>query len=230
MRRRAALAGGLLIAALALTACSGEDKAKEPTAQEVLTQARTHFDAAKTVLFRMGSEGVPTGQSGVTGASGSGVISSTEPKFDGKVTGTFLGMSGAVDIRAIGDKMWIKLFNAAYTPFDAASANAPNPAAFFDPAKGLSDLLGQTGDPKLGKEARSGKDVVRQVTGTLPASRIKELFHLGQGTGTFTVTYGITEAGELRTVTTNGPFYTGGNATYTITLSDYGKPVDITAP
>lgn len=229
MQRRVVLAGGLLVT-LALAACSGAEKAKEPTAQEVLAQAKSTFDAAKTVAFRMGSSDVPTGQSGVTGANGSGVIDATEPKFDGKVTGTFLGMTGTVDIRAIGDKMWIKLFNSGFQPFDLSTGDAPNPATFFDPAKGLSSLLTETGSPKLAGEARVGKDVVRKVTGTLPPTRIKELFHLGDGTGEFTVDYGIAQNGEVRTITTSGPFYKGGTSTYTITLSDYGKPVDIPAP
>lgn len=230
MRRRAALAGSLLVA-IALSACSGSsDAAKEPTAQERLTTAQTQFDAAKSVEFTMASADVPPKQSGVSAAEGSGVISATEPKFDGKVTGTFLGMTGTVDLRAIGDKAWMKVFNSSFQPFDLKDAGSPNPAIFFEPSKGLSALLGQTKDPVMGTTIRAGGEILRQVSGTLPPQRIEELFHLGDGTGTFTVTYGLTDSGELRTINTTGPFYKDATSTYRITLTNYGAPVEISAP
>ena len=43
-----------------------------------------------------------------------------------------------------------------------------------------------------------------KISGTLPGSSIEDLFHLGDGTGTFTVSYGITDTDQLRTATLTG--------------------------
>ena len=40
----------------------------------------------------------------------------------------------------------------------------------------------------------------------------------------------LTDADQLRTATLVGPFFEGGDSTYTLTLTDYGKPVEITRP
>ena len=56
------------------------------------------------------------------------------------------------------------------------------------------------------------------------------LLHLGDGTGTFTVSYGLTESNELRTATLKGPFFPGVEATYLLTMTDYGAPATITRP
>ena len=57
---------------------------------------------------------------------------------------------------------------------------------FFDPAKGISALLPQTGDPTAAGRTRAGAEVLDRIDGTLPGAPIEELFHLGDGTGTFT--------------------------------------------
>ena len=60
--------------------------------------------------------------------------------------------------------------------------------------------------------------------------RIVDLLALGDGTGSFDITFGITKDGELRRAVTTGPFFTGSTSTYTLLLTDYGKAVTITAP
>jgi lipoprotein LprG len=45
------------------------------------------------------------------------------------------------------------------------------------------------------------------------------------------VTYGLTDAQQLRQVVITGPFFGAGTtSTYTLTLDQYGKPVTITKP
>jgi lipoprotein LprG len=91
-------------------------------------------------------------------------------------------------------------------------------------------LLPQTGDPTAAGRARAGAEVLDRIDGTLPGAPIKKLFHLGDGTGTYRVSYGLTSAGELRTATLVGPFFPGVQATYLLSLTDYGAPVEITRP
>lgn len=228
MRRRSVLAVAGL--ALALAGCSGEEAPPQQPPAERLAAAKATFDAAGSVALDLSSREVPSVQNGVTAAKGNGIISPTEPKFQGTITGTVGGVAGTIDAIAIGDTAYLKLFTPDYEETDLATLNAPNPAAFFDPAIGISSLLVQTGDPRTAGQTRAGREVLTRIDGTLPGKRIDELFHLGDGTGTYTVSYGITDTGELRTATLKGAFFPGAAATYLLTLTDYGAPVEITRP
>ena len=229
MRRLPALlaAAGLVVA---LSACSGEEAAPEVPPTEQLAAAKAAFDAAETVQLDLSSRDVPPRENGVTAAKGAGVIDPAEPKFQGTITGTVEGIAATIDVIAIGDTAYLKLFTPEYEETDLDTLNAPNPAQFFDPATGISSLLTQTTDVKAAGQTRSGQDVLARIDGSLEGSLIEDLFHLGDGTGTFAVSYGITDTDELRTATLKGPFFPGVEATYLLTLTDYGAPVEITSP
>ncbi len=216
---------------VALAGCSGDPAAapqQSPTEQ--LAAAKAAFDTAKTVQLDLTSRDVPPRENGVTRAKGSGVISATEPKFQGTITGTIKGLAGTIDVIAIGADTYLKFFTPDYRQTDFETLNAPNPAMFFDPATGISALLPQTANPKDDGKARAGTEVLDKISGTLPGSSIEDLFHLGDGTGTYAVSYGLTDADQLRTATLTGPFFPGVQATYVVKLTDYGTPVEITSP
>ncbi|GIL35071.1 LppX_LprAFG lipoprotein [Phycicoccus sp. DTK01] len=230
MRRRL-LPALLLAAAVALPAgCSGEDKAPAKTPTQRLEAARAALEQAGSLSLDLKSTDVPARTNGVTAATGQGVVSPTEPKFKGTITGTVKGVGATVEVIAIGDETWLKLFTPDFEPFDLSTLNAPNPATFFDPSKGIAGLLPETTSPTAGGQVRAGRDVLTQVTGTLPAQRVEDLFHLGEGDGTYEVTYGLTDADQLRTATLVGPFFGGSDSTYTLTLTGYGAPVAIDRP
>ena len=229
MRRLPALlaVAGLVVA---LAGCSGEEAAPDVPPTERLAASKAAFDAAKTVQLDLSSRDVPARENGVTAAKGAGVIDPVEPKFQGTITGTVEGIAATIDVIAIGDTAYLKLFTPDYEETDLDTLNAPNPALFFDPAKGISSLLTQTTDAKAAGQTRSGQDVLDRIDGNLPGALVEDLFHLGDGTGTFAVSYGLTDADELRTATLKGPFFPGVEATYLLTLTDYGAPVEITRP
>ena len=235
MRRPSALlvAVGPLSVGLAvlLGGCSGNvDAPPEQTPAEQLAAAKTAFDAAGSVQLDLSSTDVPPRENGVTAAKGGGVIDVTEPKFQGTITGTIKGLAGTIDVIAIGNTAYLKFFTPDYKETDLDTINAPNPAMFFDPATGISALLPQTADPTGDGQTRSGKEVLTKISGTLPGSTVEDLFHLGDGTGTFEVSYGLTDSDQLRTATLKGPFFPGVQATYLLVLTDYGVPVEITRP
>ena len=227
-----AVAGSLALGVvLALAGCSGDAaEAPQQSPTQQLTAAKQAFDAAKTVQLDLSSRDVPPRENGVTAAKGAGVISLTEPKFQGTITGTIKGLAGTIEVIAIGETAYLKFFTPDYKKTDLDTLNAPNPAMFFDPATGISALLPQTADPKDDGQTRSGQEVLTKISGTLPGSSIEDLFHLGDGTGTFAVSYGITDSDQLRTATLKGPFFPGVEATYVLVLTDYGAPVEITRP
>jgi len=224
----APLAVGLVVV---LSGCGGDTPdAPQQSPTEQLAAAKTAFDTAKTVQLDLTSRDVPPRENGVMRAKGAGVISTTEPKFQGTITGTIKGLAGTIDVIAIGANTYLKFFTPDYKKTDFDTLNAPNPAMFFDPATGISALLPQTADPKDDGQTRAGSEVLDKISGTLPGSTVADLFHLGDGTGTYAVSYGITDAAELRTATLTGPFFPGAQATYVVTLTDYGAPVEITSP
>lgn len=232
MRRPLALlAGAAAGAALLLAGCSGGDAPPpEQSPTEQLAAAKAAFDAAKTVQLDLTSREVPPRVNGVTRAEGAGVIDPTTPKFEGTITGSIKGVAGTIDVIAIGESTYLKFFTPDYVETDFDTINAPNPAMFFDPATGISALLPQTANPTADGKTRAGAEVLDKISGTLPGSTVEDLFHLGDGTGTYAVSYGITDADQLRTASLTGPFFPGVQATYVVTLTDYGAPVEITSP
>jgi lipoprotein LprG len=219
---------GMVLALAGCSASTPEAPAQSPS--ELLTAAKQAFDAAKTVQLNLSSRDVPPRENGVTAAKGAGVIDVTEPKFQGTITGTIKGLAGTIEVIAIGETAYLKFFTPDYKETDLDTLNAPNPAMFFDPETGISALLPQTVNPKDDGQTRSGKEVLTKISGTLPGSTVADLFHLGDGAGTFTVSYGITDTDQLRTATLKGPFFPGDEATYLLVLTDYGAPVEITRP
>ncbi|WP_068399695.1 LppX_LprAFG lipoprotein [Kribbia dieselivorans] len=232
MRSLRPLAATAVVPALLfLGACSGSNATPEPTPAEALSKAEASFADAKSVSVDLTSTGVPDGVNGVTAATGEGVIDSAKPKFAGDITGRVLGQNATVPIIAIGDTTWMKLFSTQYKTIDLDTLGAPNPALLFHPTDGVSGLLSETADPQAGGEKREGSTVVRTYTGTVPASSVEHLLRLGQDATTFDVTYLVdTTTWQLRSAEVKGEFWKGTESTYTVKLSDYGKPVEITAP
>lgn len=231
MRRRPALLAGMLAGVLLLTGCSADTgaDAPEPPAQRLDT-ARAALDAAGSVALELTSRDVPLRENGVTAAKGSGVVSTTEPKFEGTITGSIKGVAGTVEVVAIGDTTWMKFFTPDFEKADLSSLGAPNPATFFHPGEGISSLLPATEKPVAGEDVRQGSEVLHTIRGTLPGKPVTALLGLGDGTGSYAVTYGLTDADQLRTATLTGPFFPGTSATYSLVLTKYGAPVEIASP
>lgn len=229
MRRRTLLTS---VPVLLLAAACGEDSSPAPQGdpKKLMASAATAFADAKTVAFTLTSKGVPDDLNGVSAAEGSGVIDPQQPKFEGTITGRIQGINGTVDVIAIGDQTWVKLFTPTYQSMDLAGMGAPNPAKFFHPTDGLPGLLTATTALSVGDQKRAGSDILSQVNGKIPAAPVYDLLRLGDGDGEYDVTYGITDSGELRTIRLVGQFYGDASSTYDFSVKDYGEPVDITEP
>lgn len=231
MPRRPLLTAALAAVVLVATGCSGgDDAAPERSAAARLAAARTAFVGAKSVTLDLTSEGVPKTQNGVTAATGSGVIDPSEPKFEGTITGTVNGIAATIEAIAVGEDAYLKLFTPDFRPYDLSTLGAPNPATFFDPDAGIANLLPQTANPTLGAKTRVGGDIVTEISGTLPEKSVADLFSLDDAQGDFRVVYGLTDADQLRTATVVGRFFGSAESTYTLTLTDYGAPVEISRP
>ena len=118
-----------------LAGCSGEEEAPERPASERLAAAKAAFDAARTVALDLSSRDVPPRENGVTAAKGSGVISATEPQFEGTITGTVGGVAGTIDVIAIGDTTYLKLFTPDYEETDLDTAERAEPRDVLRPGR-----------------------------------------------------------------------------------------------
>lgn len=228
MRRRTLLALVPIALAVPLVGCSGTDTAPP---EEALTTAQQRFEETSGVAFDLKHSAIPKGHDGVAAATGTGLVDTDSPRFQGQVTGVIDGNQAGVDLIAVGDETWMSFFSQDYNPVEMSDLGAPNPANFFRPGEGVGKILADTTGATAGEQRREGDLVLRTYTGTVPADTIAGLFLLGEEADTFDVTYGIEpESGELRHATIEGEFYEGSTTTFTLTISDYGTTTEITAP
>lgn len=222
----------LLSAAGLLVGCGGgaHDTVTKQSPAQVLADAKQKFDTTSGLTFTLTSTGVPQKVNGVTAAQGQGVVSATAPKFQGSVGATIKGVTGTVQVIAVGADTWMKFFTPDYTEVDLATLHAPNPATLFSPDDGVSTMLPATTGVRDAGQIRDGRAVLHSYTGTLPGSVVKDLLLLGDGKHTFDVDYGVDDDGYLRSATIKGPFWTDTISTYVLSLQDYGQTVDIKAP
>ncbi len=226
-------------AVLGLAGCGGDEgteqdgateESAEPTPEERLAAARATPDEAGSVHLVLESEGVPEDTDGITAAEGVGTME--PPAFEGDFTGRLQGLQAQVPVVAVEGDLYVELpFAPDYVRTDPADFNAPDPAQLFTPDEGITSLLPATEGVEFGDTSRAGREVVQTITGTLPGDAVHEVLNLGDTEGSFEVTYGVVEEGDqLRTVELVGPFFGGAEATYRLTLDQYGEPVEITAP
>ena len=219
----------VLLMVAALTGCSGSNSAQATTPSQQLAAAKAKLDAATSMHLTLRSSGIPASVNGALGADGSGTHA---PAFKGTLDARISGFEAKVDVVSIDKLLYVKLpFTTQFVQADPKTYNAPDPAQLFATSGGITSLLTATTNLVEGAKIRVGPDVLQTITGTLPGATVARLLNIGDATQTFHVTYGITDpGGQLRTVTMTGPFYQGATSTYTLTLDQYGAPVEIIKP
>ncbi|MGW5241095.1 LppX_LprAFG lipoprotein [Monashia sp. NPDC004114] len=236
MRITGKLAAATLSAAcaLSLAACSGDSQAPSPTQSvlspaQQLAAAKAKVDSSPSVHLKLGSANVPDGASGVVSADGWG---KHPPAFKGTFKVMLKGIQADAEITSLDGEVYAQLpLIPGTNKIDPKTFGLPDPAVLFSTDKGLTTLLTATTSPVAGDKVRVGSEVLSTIKGTLPGKAVTDLFLIGDPNGTFDVTYGLTDSGELRQVTLTGPFFgPGTTATYTLTLDQYGQPVTITKP
>lgn len=237
-----ALAAAVSLAALLGTAaCSGDgddetteetaEVTAEPTPEDRLAQARDVLTEAGAVSLEMTGSNLPEDLDNyIIKAVGAG--SMDPPSFEGTITANVSGIQADVPTIAFAGELHVQLpFTPDYIQTSPEDLNVPDPAKLFDPEEGIVSLLTTTEGAEFGEQSREGREIVQQVTGTLPGQVVVDLLGVGDTEGTFEVTYGLVEESwEVRTVTITGPFYPPAESSYALTLDDFGTPVTIEAP
>ncbi len=217
---------------LALSGCTGGGSnpaptTSAPTAAERLAAAKADVDRAPSMHLTLTSRDLPQDVTGVVSADGWG---KHPPAFKGTFQVKVKGVAADAQVVAVDGKTYAKLpFVQIFREVTPASIGAPDPARLFDPDSGLTSLLTATQAPVFGERTRKGAEVLQTITGTLDGKLITDLLATGNGTGSYRVTYGLTDAWQLRSVAITGPFF-GADSTYELTFDRYGEPVEIVRP
>lgn len=234
MQRRHVLAAAVLAGALALSGCSGGDSSGEETtpatAAERLAQAQATLEATDALTIALTSTEVPTDVNGVRSATGVGVVDGESIRFAGEVEARITGVAATVEIISIDDDAYMKFFTPDFSPVDLEELGAPNPTSFFAPETGIASLMAATSGLVEGGRQREGREILTEITGTLPGEKVEGLLRLGGPGLAFDVAYGLTDDNELRRAVLEGEFYEGTRSTYTLLLTDYGQAVPIEVP
>jgi lipoprotein LprG len=221
----------LVVAVLALAACTsdGGDPAPETPPAQRLAAARAALEKSPAVAFTLESQGLPSKAIGVSGAKGTGLFN--PPSFKGTLNATVAGVTGTVEIIAVEQDVYMKFFTPGYNKIDPKTYGAPNPAQLFNTSTGVTSLVDKTTGLAVGDRTRDGSAVLDTFTGKVPGDAVADLFVIGDRSGTFDITYGVTEDGDqLRTIVLKGPFYAGSTATYNLRLQSLPQAVAITRP
>ncbi len=219
-----------LVTPMLLAGCGGDDtkKADAETPAMVMAAAKKKFDDASSVHIALSTDSTPSGN-GVLGADGD---VTHDPAFTGDVKVVLSGLTATVPITSLGGKVYAKLpLSTKYAVIKPSEYGAPDPADFADPDTGLSALLTQLDALKKGKQTRSADTILTSYSGTLPGSSVKKIIPSAVTKETYETTVGVDEKGYATTVKITGPFFSDGDdVTYDVTLTEYDKGVEITAP
>ena len=226
------------LAALCLvgvSACSsGADTPSPSQSTEIspaqrLAAAKNKADVATSFHLRLTSADVPDGADGIISAEG---VGQHPPAFKGTFKLRLRGIEADAEVVSLNGDVYAKLpFIPGMNKIDPKAFGLPDPATFFSTDKGLTTLLTNTSNPTKGEPVRLGSEVLSTINGTVPGANVVDLLGIGDRSGTFAATYGLTDADQLRQVVLKGPFFGAGTtSTYTLVLDKYGEPVTIEKP
>ncbi|MGA8210601.1 MAG: LppX_LprAFG lipoprotein [Nocardioidaceae bacterium] len=227
--RLASLLALPLLAAAALSGCSGGETSDTATPREVLAAAKQQLDETSGVRVGLSTEKLPPGVSGLLDAQGVGTHA---PAFEGDITVAASGVTVDAQVVAVAGQVHAKLpFTTAFRPIDPATYGAPDPADLMRPDGGLSSLLTAAEKIQAGKQVREGKAVLRSYTATVPGTAVAAVIPSADATATFSAVFTVADDDRLATAVLSGPFYPDADSvTYTVTFADYGTATTITAP
>jgi hypothetical protein len=200
-----------------------------PSAQQIVADSVTKTAEVKTFHLVIDVENVPAPSTGLglTFVDGDVIV---PDRLQGRVGGTFLGVSLSSELIVVGDTYYLKIpFTNRWRTIDVATL----PSAFFDPAKGLLALIAHASDvTRDGSEDVGGVPCYR-LKGKVSAEALKPLLNTAEGTQLVPIELWIGKDDKLlRRLSLNGPISPdeGEDAVRTVELSAFDEPVQISAP
>jgi lipoprotein LprG len=221
-----------LMSALAFSGCQNQDADQGPpgTPAQTMAQARKILDETSGVRIDLSTEDLPDDIEGVMRATGVGTHA---PAFDGSITVASDGATFEVPVVSVNDTVYAQIpLTTGWSDIDPADYGAPDPGTLISTEAGISSLLTTTKELTKGESVRGGEDnteVLTTYSGTVDGEQMSNI--IPSASGSFKVTYTVTEDSQLRELTMTGVFYPdSASMTYSIALTDYGIEKDIVAP
>jgi lipoprotein LprG len=217
-----------LLAALVLLV-SGCGEPPDLTPEQVIEKAAPALQAANSFHFALETSKLQKPMPGlfVSGAEGDVV---KPDKLKASVNALFGGLP--INVQAVVDGQSQYMTDPASGRWMPTSA-AVNVMQFFDPAKGVADILGSVKDPRgEGRESVDGTDSYK-LSGTVPTSALSSFSPEVTAQGELSTTLWVgTGDFLLRRVRLQGPLAQGEpvGIVRTITFKDYNKDIKIETP
>lgn len=216
-----------LVAGGAVTGCGG--KGGGLSAGQIVSRSAQRTAAVTSFHLVVDIEHVPASTTGISVTYLEGDIS-VPAALRARVGGTFRGVPLSSELIVIGTKHYLK------DPFTGKWSLVPvamNPAAFFDPAKGVLAVVKGARDVAAdGSERVGGVDSFR-LNGKVRASALTPLLGNTASSKLLPVELWIGKSDLLlRRVQLRGPISAGDgkDAVRTVELSAFGEPVHVVAP
>jgi lipoprotein LprG len=221
--------GAWLVGALLVVAVSGCGEPTNLPPDQVISKAVPALQATNSFHFTLETGKIQKAPPGIfiTGVDGDVV----KPNgLSGDVTATYSGIPVKIKVVVNGkDQYWTDPASGKWGPMPTAL----NMAEFFDPSKGISDILSNIKNlASDGTENLGGTDTYR-LKGSVPATALKALSAEVTATGDLTTTVWVGASDFLlRRVRLEGPLLTGEpqDLVRTISMKDYNKDVKIETP
>ena len=214
-------AAALLV--LVLAGCGGG-----ASADELVDESVAATSAVESFHLVIDVENVETSDSGLSLTFVDGDVLVPD-RLEGKVGGTFLGLSVSTDLVVVGEDYFLKVPFSGWQKIDVDTL----PAAFFDPEQGILAVIeGASNLSRDGSEEVGGVECIR-ITGEVQADTLKPLLNTAEGTQKLELEVWIGEDDKLlRRLRLSGPIEPDEDedAVRTVELSQFDEPVQIEAP
>lgn len=223
---RGALGAGCVVLVLLGGACGAARPAV--SAGRLLAEADTALNATNSLHFVITSMNAGGG-SAVTGGEGdlvrpSGLVGS----FDVSLS----GLPVTIRVKAAGTKFYVEVpFTSSYISTSPSKYDIANPAQFLSRTDGLSKILTVAVGARAAGTTRLSGELLDDVAATVPGADVPVIQDLAPAQPVHMVAAIDPSSHQLRQVTLTGPFVSANaNATYVVTLTNYGEPVNVTLP
>ncbi len=178
LTRRIAAGAAVVLLALPLTACGGDDDPDGSsdggaTPEEAMATAKAALDETSGVELSLSTQDERADGDFLKNAQG---VITDAPAFQGTAGGRFLGFDAEdVEVRSVDGDFYVNAPIIGWDTYDPAELCAPDPATLLDPDTGVSNVLVAATDLSAGDKRRAEDDnsvIVTPYDATVPGTAV----------------------------------------------------------